>query len=49
MMLWTIQSIAAWKILQREQVLFADQRHSEDLFHRCLQVDDKANGAPNRI
>ena len=31
-MLWTIQSIAAWKILQREQVLFADQRHSEDLF-----------------
>ena len=32
MTLWTIQSIAAWKILQREQVLFADQRYSEDLF-----------------
>ncbi len=24
--------MAAWKILQREQVLFADQRYSEDLF-----------------
>ena len=32
MTLWTIQSIAAWKILQREQVLFADQRYSENLF-----------------
>ena len=32
MTLWTIQSIAAWKILQREQVLFADQRYSEELF-----------------
>ena len=32
MTLWTIQSIAAWKILQREQVLFADQRYSEALF-----------------
>ena len=32
MTLWTIQSIAAWKILQREQVLCADQRYSEALF-----------------
>ncbi len=32
MTLWTIQSIAAWKTLQREQVLFSDQRYSEDLF-----------------
>ena len=24
--------MAAWKILQREQVLFVDQRYSEDLF-----------------
>ena len=32
MTLWTIQSIAVWKTLQREQVLFADQRYSEDLF-----------------
>ncbi|MDE2697933.1 MAG: DUF3841 domain-containing protein [Gemmatimonadota bacterium] len=32
MTLWTIQSIAVWKILQREKVLFADQRYSEVLF-----------------
>ena len=24
--------MTVWKILQREQVLFADQRYSEDLF-----------------
>ena len=35
MTLWTIQSIAAWNILQREQVLFADQRYSSDL---CLDA-----------
>ena len=35
MTLWTIQSIAAWKILQREKVLFADQRYSLDL---CLDA-----------
>lgn len=32
MTLWTIQSLAAWKILQRDQVLFTDQRYSEGQF-----------------
>ena len=32
MTLWTIQSIAAWKILQREKVLFNDRRYSEELY-----------------
>ena len=36
MTLWTIQSIAAWKILQREKVLFADQRYSSGAVSRCL-------------
>ena len=33
MTLWTIQSMAAWKILQQKQVLFADQRNFR--YARC--------------
>ena len=32
MKLWTIQNMAAWEFLQREQVLVADRRYSIDCF-----------------
>ena len=50
MRLWTIQNMAAWEFLQREQVLVADQRYSLDCFRepytwmvRQMECRTKAN------